>query len=94
MRRYRVGNKMLNSSELDEHIDDYIAWFDRNKDHPMNSKEIQYCEIAGRQVASYKVVCPHCAVLDLKTEFDTSKTPWTARCSDGHEWAVNPEAEA
>lgn len=93
-RKYKVGNKVLNSDELDEHIDNFIAFFDHNKDNPMNAKEIQYVEIGGRQVAAYKVICPNCKILDLDAEFDTSETPWKVRCSEGHEWQVNPEAEA
>jgi hypothetical protein len=52
-------------------------------------RKIEYAEIAGVSVPAEKLVCPECHTLDLATEFDTTTEPWTAWCSEGHEFKVD-----
>ena len=52
--------------------------------------KVEYVTLSGgRSVPAHLLVCPECNKLDLKTDIDTSENPFTARCSQGHEFKID-----
>jgi hypothetical protein len=53
-------------------------------------KEIQFVEVAGKQIPAQNLVCPSCRTLWLDVTVNTSVTPWVATCPNNpdHTWEV------
>jgi hypothetical protein len=61
----------------------------------MAKYEIQHLTLnGGVTIPAYKVVCPQCMTLDLKTDFRTDVMPWVAICTKGHQFEIDPRPEA
>ena len=57
--------------------------------------EVQWLQIGeGKHIPAYKAICPQCNKLDLNTQFDTSHIPWNAICGRGHQFMIDPTANA
>lgn len=57
----------------------------------MTDHQIDWVEIAGRQIAAHKLVCVECGALDLGASIDTTGPTWKATCTKGHSWEFFPE---
>lgn len=57
------------------------------------SREIQYVEVAGRQIGAVFCICPVCKTLDLNTEFSPGEDleSLIAECPLGHSWPITRE---
>lgn len=76
--------------ELSSAVADYAEWLVRER---KREREIEYVEVAGRQIAALLVVCPVCKTLDLGTEFrpDENLNGLIAMCPNKHEWPITRE---
>lgn len=60
----------------------------------MSRYEVQYAQVGDRSIPAYKLVCPGCRKFNLDTTFDTTREPWIAHCSCGHDFEVPMRADA
>lgn len=59
----------------------------------MTAREIQYVEVAGREIAAVHCICPICKTLNLNMEFEPNDSldGLIAVCPLGHRWEIPKE---
>jgi hypothetical protein len=72
-----------------------ITAYQRKWRNVVGRYKVEYVTLSGgRSIPAHLLECPECKIVDLGVELDTSKEPFTAWCSKGHEFTVDARPNA